>query len=754
MEVFESTTKKIEPFVKYASIILELAIDKTFDYGITNQMLPHIRKGMLVEVKVRGAIRRGYVFEIKDKAEVDRVLGIEKILYEEELITDDLFELALWMAKYYHTPLSNIIKSVLPGSIRRQIEPKQQLYITRAKSKEELKNHCVEIRNVFSSQALVLDAMLKCPKGMFLSELLESLEVSRSPVDTLAKKGYLKLEEVRLGQSPLINEEYFQTKPKQLNEEQQESLDKIIQTLNLNVFQTHLIFGVTGSGKTEVYMQAISKALQQGKSALMLVPEIALTGQTVERFRSRFPHDIAILHHRLSDGERFAEWHKIRAGQAKIVIGARSAIFCPLSNLGLIIVDEEHENSYKQTDDSPNYHARDVAVMRGYLKKSCVVLGSATPSLESFYNAEQKKYILSTLTNRAGKAQMPKISIIDMKKEIEKAGTYTLFSEPLLKGIKKRMEVGEQSILFLNRRGYYTTQLCRACSYISKCPHCDLNLTFHFNEKHLSCHLCGFSQLPPNECPECKCPDSLKYKGNGTEQVERAIKSMFPTLRVLRIDADTTRHKGSHEKLIREFRTGKADLLIGTQMISKGLHFPSVTLVGVLNADSSLNIPDFRASENVFQLITQVAGRAGRGAIEGEVIIQSYLPDNPTLKLAKDQDYLSFYKEEIEVRKMFNYPPITHMVKLTFTGGDNTETFKYAKSVYDALSKKMPSNLLMHPVVPSGYAKVKDKFRFQLILSGPSVYYINKLLDSSLQNLLRPRNISLSIDVDPLSTFF
>jgi primosomal protein N' (replication factor Y) len=754
LEVLANTTKSIEPFVKYASVILELAIDKTLDYGITTQMLPHIRKGMLVEVKVRGTKRRAYIFDIKDKAEVAKVNGIENILYEEEVITEELFELALWMAKYYHTPLSSIIKSFLPGSIRKQIEPKQQLFITRVKSKEELKNHCIEIRNTFAHQALVLDFFLKASKGVFLSELLQELDISRSPIDTLVKKGYLKFEEVMIGKSPLMHEEYFQTKPKKLNSEQQEALEKIYHTLDLNTFQTHLIFGVTGSGKTEVYMQAISKALALGKSALMLVPEIALTTQTVERFRSRFPQDIAILHHRLSEGERYSEWHKIRAGQVKIVIGARSAVFCPLANLGLIIVDEEHENSYKQTDDNPHYHARDVAVMRGYLQKACVVLGSATPSLESFYNAQQKKYILSPLMNRAGKAQMPKVAIVDMKKEIEKAGSYTLFSEPLLKGIKSRMEIGEQSILFLNRRGYYTTQLCKACSYVTKCPHCDLNLTFHFNEKHLSCHLCGFTQLPPNMCPECKNPDSLKYKGSGTEQVERAIKAIFPTLKVLRIDADTTRHKGSHEKLLREFRTGKADLLIGTQMISKGLHFPSVTLVGVLNADSSLNIPDFRASENVFQLITQVAGRAGRGVIEGEVIIQSYLPENPTLKLAKEQDYLSFYNEEIEVRKMFNYPPLTHMIKLTFTGDDNALTFDYARRVYDALSKELPNNILMHPVVPAGYAKVKDKFRFQLVLSGPSVYFMNKLLDAALSKVVKPKDISLSIDVDPLSTFF
>lgn len=740
--------------VKYASIILELAIDKTLDYSIPISMVESLKRGMQVEVSVRGVKRRGYVFAIKEGTTIFKVLPIEAIVSEHELISEELFELALWISKYYYTPLSFVIKSMLPGSIRKHIEPKEQLFVSRNKTRQELKNYIENIRNSYSKQADILDIMLLQSKGIFLSELIEKSKSSRSPVDTLVKKGLLKVETVRTGISPIACEEYFHTKPKPLNDEQIEALKKITHTLQAAIFETHLLFGVTGSGKTEVYMQAISHTLSLGKSALILVPEIALTAQTVERFKSRFPHDIAVLHHRLSDGERYHEWHKIKSGQAKIVIGARSAIFSPLHHLGLIIVDEEHENSYKQTDESPKYHARDVAVMRGYLQKACVILGSATPSLESFYNVEQKKYILSTLFQRAGSALMPKVTIVDMKKQLEKQGGFSLFSSQLIEGIKDRIEKGEQSILFLNRRGYFTLQLCKACGYTHKCSHCDVNLTFHFNDKILSCHLCGYSTKPPSECPSCRAIDTLKYRGIGTEQVERSIKALFPELRVTRIDADTTRHKGSHELLLREFRTGKADLLIGTQMISKGLHFPSVTLVGVLNSDSGLNIPDFRASENMFQLITQVSGRAGRGFAQGEVIIQSFIPDNQTLNLAKDQDFLAFYQEEIQVRRLFHYPPFTHMVKLTFTGSSAEGAFNMAKKWYDELVKLLVTPFELHPVVPSGHAKIKDKFRFQLIISGPSVYHMNNLISQVEVLISKSKDIHLSIDVDPLSTFF
>lgn len=744
-----------QPFIKYASVILDLSLDKILDYGITEDLIGKIQRGIRVEVPVRGHLRTGYVIAIKDAPDYHLVLPIARIISDTELITQDLFELALWMAKYYCTSLRDVFQAMLPSSIRKDVKHKQQFFVMRGKTREELKEICEKIRLKHPAQAEVLDAMLKVKKGILLSELLEQTKGTRSPVDTLVKKGCLVVDIVRVDRSPLTNEEYFQTKPKSLNSDQAAALEKIQTSLDNKTFSTHLLHGVTGSGKTEVYLQAIDKALSLGKGTIMLVPEISLTAQTIERFRSRFEGTIAILHHRLSHGERFDEWHKIRRGEAKIVIGARSAIFSPVVNLGLIIVDEEHEQSYKQSEDSPHYHARDIAVMRGKMTNSTVILGSATPSLESYYNGQNGKYILSKLYSRADSASMPNVLIVDMKKEYEKAKGYTSFSNALLDGIKKRQETGEQTILFLNRRGYHTTLLCQACSTAVRCDHCDLALTFHLGENSLACHLCGFTHSPPpSQCPKCRTNNPMKYRGVGTEQIQKALHAIFPEIRTIRIDADTTKHKGSHQKLLRDFGTGKADVLIGTQMIAKGLHFPQVTLVGVLNSDSSLNIPDFRASETVFQLITQVAGRAGRGAIKGEVIIQSCMPDNAIIQLAAKQDYEQFYNEEINIRRIFNYPPFIQMAKISFSGCNQLLVSQIAEKFRLELGKLLPENFELNPTIPSGYSKVKDKFRYQFLVRGPNVYLLNRALETLKQRMAIPSTIKVSIDINPSSTYF
>ncbi|MBA3814927.1 MAG: primosomal protein N' [Parachlamydiaceae bacterium] len=741
-------------FDKYASIILDISIDKCLDYGIPRELIPSIKRGMRVEVPVRGKLRTGYVYAIKDHADFSKVKSIERLVSETELINDELFELALWMAKYYCAPMRDVLQIILPAIVRKDVKHKEQLFVMRAQTREQLKVQCEKIRNTNSAQADVLDVMLKVKKGILLSELLQETQGSRSPIDTLTKQGYLIVDVVRVDRSPLVNEEYFQTKPKQLNEEQAAALAKIVKSLNEGRFETHLLYGVTGSGKTEVYLQAIDFVLKQGKGAIMLVPEISLTAQTIERFRSRFEGKIAILHHRLSQGERFDEWHKIRRGEAQIVIGARSAVFSPVNNLGLIIVDEEHESSYKQSESPPCYHAREVAVMRGKLTKATVILGTATPSLESFHNAASGKYTLSSLNKRADSASIPKFSIVDMKIELTKTKGYTSFSESLLSGIKTRQEKGEQTILFLNRRGYHTTLLCQGCSKPVGCPHCDVAMTFHLSENQLACHLCGFYlNPPPKQCPSCKS-ETMKFRGVGTEQIQKALHAVLPDIRTMRIDADTTRHKGSHQKLLRDFGTGKADVLIGTQMIAKGLHFPEVTLVGVLNSDTSLNLPDFRASETVFQLITQVAGRAGRGNICGEVIVQTNLPENNTIRLAASQNYEKFYEEEIEVRKLFNYPPFASMVKLTFSGEEVEKVQQSAENFRSKLILALPADFDLHPVVPSGYAKIKNKFRFQLIIRGPSIYPINRAIDSIRQVIGSDKSVNILVDVNPTSTFF
>lgn len=743
------------PFTAIASIILDIGIDKPLDYGITAEQLPLLHVGSRVEVPVHGHLKGGYVIEIKESSPFSSIKPLAKILSESPLISPDLLQLALWISKYYCSPLRSIFRLFLPPGVRKGMAPKEQLFVSRGKTKEELKEICIAYRTKKPAQAAMLDVMLQVKKGILLSQLLEETKGSRTTVNSLAKQGLVILDHVRIDRSPLVNEEYFMTKAKTLNPSQAKALAKIEKSLAEKKFETHLLFGVTGSGKTEVYLQAIDFALQKGKGVIMLVPEISLTAQTIERFKSRFKEKIAILHHRLSAGERNDEWHNIRDGKAKIVIGARSAIFSPIVDLGLIIIDEEHEQSYKQSDIYPCYQARDVAVMRGKLTNSVVVLGSATPSLESFYNAQNGKYILSTLNHRADAASLPKVTIVDMKREFEKSKGWTNFSEALLNGIEKRQKLGEQIILFLNRRGYHSVLLCQDCQHSVKCAHCDVPMTFHLGENCLACHLCSFQQSPPpKECPSCRGKRPLKFRGVGTEQIERALHAIFPSIRTLRVDADTTKHKGSHQKILRDFGTGKADVLIGTQMIAKGLHFPEVTLVGVLNSDAGLNIPDFRSSENVFQLLTQVGGRSGRGVIAGEVIIQTTQPDNGTIQHAAKQDYVGFYNEEIETRKLFHYPPFTRMAKLLFSGENGKQTEEAAIKMRELLLAHFPSQYEFHPVIPCGYTKVKGLYRYQFLIRGPSTDSLSRILQMIQEKHPLPRQVKCFVDINPSSTFF
>lgn len=736
-------------------MILDVAIQKTLDYGVPEDLADKVRQGLRVEVPVRGHLKKGYIFAVKSNSDFERILPIHSIISDQEFVTDDLFQLAIFMAKYYCTSLRNVFKVLLPAIVRKDTKHKEQLFVMRAKTKDELKELCENLRNKNSPQADVLDVLLQVKKGILLSELLEKTGGSKSPVVTLAKKGYLLLDIVRVDRSPLLNEEYFKVLPKKLNDDQAKALEKIVSGLDENAYLTHLLFGITGSGKTEVYLQAIDHALKINKGTIMLVPEISLTAQTIERFRSRFEGKIAILHHLLSPGERYDEWHKIRNGDAQIVIGARSAIFSPVKNLGLIIVDEEHENSYKQTDEAPCYHARDIAVMRGKINSCSIILGSATPSIETFTNAKKNKYILSKLTTRANEAFLPNIQIVNMQDEYKKNSGFTNFSNVLLNGIKSRMERGEQTILFLNRRGYHTTLFCEPCQNAIKCAHCDAALTFHKNEHHLSCHLCGFSlSPPPTICPTCKVSHPMKYRGVGTEQIEKSLHAILPNVRTIRLDRDTTRHKGSHQKLLREFGSAKADVMIGTQMIAKGLHFPAVTLVGILNSDASLNFPDFRSSENTFQLITQVAGRAGRGEIPGEVIIQTKMPDNTTIQLSKTQDFEKFYNEEIAIREMFNYPPFTNMAKIVFSGKIQEKTENTAEKFRSHLIRNLPASFEINPVIPSGHAKIKDHFRYQFLIRGQGIYRISEALENLSKNNLIPSDVKLFIDINPVSSFF
>lgn len=738
----------------FASVILEVSIQKALDYTIPSELQEKIVKGSLVEVPLRGKLRRGLVIETKTSSQVKHAFPISRLIAQEPPLTAELFELALWMAKYYICPLGRVLKTILPAGVRQQTQQKMQYFIMRGISREEMRALCEELRSKAPQQAKVLDVMLQVRKGILHTELLDLSQAPPSSVKSLVEKGVLLLDIVRTSNSFLANQEYFMVKPKPLRPEQEQALTLITKSLDSNAYSPHLLFGVTGSGKTEVYLQAIEHALQKNKGVIMLVPEISLTEQTIERLRCRIRAPIAVLHHRLSDGERSDAWDKIKNGDLRIAIGARSAIFCPMPNLGLIIVDEEHEMSYKQSDDSPCYQARDVAIFRAKLNNATIVLGSATPSLESYYNAVNGKYTLSKLSDRGNIASLPSVTVVDMKKEYEKAKGLTYLSDPLLSKIKERKERGEQTILFLNRRGFHTVLSCQSCGKSVMCKSCSTKMTFHRSSNQIMCHLCGFETSPPHTCPSCQAHKMFKYQGAGTEKIEAMLHAIFPEIKTLRVDADSTRHKGSLETLLQEFRSGKADVLIGTQMIAKGLHFPEVTLVGVLNCDSTLNIPDFRSQEQVFQLITQVSGRAGRSFSKGEVVLQTALPEHSTIQHGAKQNFEAFFKEELEVRSLFNFPPYCRIVKFLFLGKDEAQVLACANGYSQIVQNNLPNSYFCHPVIPAAHAKVKDFFRYQFLVRGPNIATVRLAIEAAEKKASIPSTISRFIDVDPASTFF
>ena len=542
---------------------------------------------------------------------------------------------------------------------------------------------------------------------------------------------------------------------------------------------TFLLHGVTGSGKTEVYLQAIAHALEQGKGAIVLVPEISLTPQTVERFKARFSSGplqtlVAVLHSHLSSGERHDEWHKIRQGRARIVIGARSAIFAPVDPLGLIIVDEEHEHTYKQ-EESPRYHARDVAIMRGQMEGAPVVLGSATPSLETYFNCRKGKYTLLELPERVDDQKMPQVRVVDMRQAARKEKGTPIFSPQLKEAITQRLERGEQTILFLNRRGYSTSLQCPKCGHVCGCPNCSISLTYHRLEQKLSCHICGHSEKVPSVCPNPSCKNpAIRFAGTGTQKVEETLARLFPNARTRRMDADTMKRKDDYRKVLGDFRTGKIDILVGTQMIAKGLHFPNVTLVGIIFADLALHQPDFRAGERTFQLLTQVAGRAGRGDIEGEVVVQAFTPFHPAIQFARRHDFGGFYEQELEFREQLKYPPFSRVALLTLKGR-NEEKVKFSadhlkrvieskvqsskpkvqspKSEVEPGDKALGSwtlDLVIAGPAPAPLLRAETFYRYQIMLRTQRMSALSRELAKVIQSLVLPEDVTLAVDIDPV----
>ena len=723
----------------YAKVIVEIGVknvDREFVYIVPDRFRDIIKIGSRVKVSFGKMIIEGFVLDLFDNYKEDYELKeIIEVIDLEPILNKEMLELGKKIQEYTLCSLISAYQVMLPkalkASVKTNINTKQNRYLVLNKSENVIRDY--------------LDACKYDKQKELLNELLINKKILvtslNSTINTLLKKELVKF----------IYEEDYRYKFDKiscdkkviLNEEQKYAVEKVVSNLDKSI--TYLLYGVTGSGKTEVYMNIISKVIDKNKKAIMLVPEISLTPQIVSRFVNRFGSQVAILHSGLSDTERYDEYRKIKEGKVSIVVGARSAIFAPFSDIGVIIIDEEHTATYKQ-ENHPRYHARDIAILRSKYHNCPVILGSATPSLESFARALNKNYELLTLKKRANNMVLPKVNVVDMKDEVKK-GNFT-FSELLVDKINEKISKGEQVILLLNRRGYSSMIRCSNCGEVEKCPRCDISLTYHKSSDSLRCHYCNYTKKAPSECVKCGSKD-IKGIGLGTEKLEQEIIDKFKA-RVIRMDADTTLKKGMHEKIIKDFGEGKYDILLGTQMIAKGLDFPKVTLVGVINADISLCVPDFRSSERTFQLLSQVAGRAGRGEYPGEVIIQTYNSEHYSIVYAKEHNYLDFYKEEMKIRKALNYSPYYFITLVKISCKDYEEGFKNANKIGEYLRKNLESDtIILGPTMASMF-KVNNIYNYQCIIKykkDVKLKEVLKYIDELYKNI---SNVNVEIDVDPI----
>ncbi len=741
-----------------ARVRLDLRLPKEFDYRIPSELEGQIAVGSRVKVPFGTRQVLGCVVALVDSSPRQDLRSILQAVGGASLLTPKVLELARWVAGYYCCPLELALKSALPEAVRReQAGWKHQLWVRARPRTGELPK--------LTPRQLEIWQVIQEWREMTLSELLRIAQTTPDTIRRLEDRGLVTIQSQISERDPYSQEELVSTQPLDLNPEQAAALASITAALepppapdphpNPPVFLLH---GVTGSGKTEVYLQAIAQALRQDRGAIVLVPEISLTPQTVERFKARFqaaePRTlVAVLHSQLSAGERHDEWHKIRQGRARIVIGPRSAVFAPVDPLGLIIVDEEHEHSYKQ-EEAPRYHARDVAVVRGRQEGAVVVLGSATPSLESYYNALHGKYRLLELPARIDDRRLPVVRVVDLRLAQRKEKGPAIFSPPLLEAMRQRLERREQTMLFLNRRGYATSLQCPRCGYVAGCPNCSLSLTYHRQVQQLRCHLCGYAAPAPQTCPQPGCANpAIRFSGLGTEKVEASLAKLFPQARITRMDSDTLKRKDDYRRILSEFRVGKIDILVGTQMIAKGLHFPNVTLVGIIYADLGLHLPDFRAGERTFQLLTQVAGRAGRGDVEGEVFVQAFTPFHPAIQYARRHDYVGFYEQEIEFRAQLNYPPVVRFAILTLEGRNEDKVSFSADYLKKQLDQRLAGwkDLAISEPAPAPLLRAESFYRYQILIRRPTMARLSRELAALVESIALPENIRLTVDVDPVN---
>ena len=722
----------------YAEILIEYnnkTIDKTFTYLIPKLLKDKIKIGMQVRIPFNKKIINGFVLMIYDDFQSDYSLKeIDSIVLENFILNKELLQLGKYLKNITLCSLVSAFNTMLPSSLKIEKNhdySKYKTYIELNKSPLEIEAYLKTIK--YPKQIEILTELLN-------GNSIEKNKENSNTVKTLVKKTLVK--EVKK-QVYRINYDYVKLETKPVMSEEQA---RAVEAVELNKHLTYLLYGVTGSGKTEVYMNLIENVSKSGKSSLLLVPEISLTTQMIDRIYRRFGSEVAIFHSGLSNGEKYDEYQKIYNGEVKIVVGTRSAIFTPLQNIGLIILDEEHSSTYKQ-ESIPKYNAIDIAKWRGKYNNCPVILGSATPKLEDMYQAVNGTYKLLKLTKRIGEAVLPKISLVDMKTELQHK--HPIISRLLEEKIQERLQNKEQIMLLLNRRGYSTTVTCRACGFVYKCPHCDITLTFHKDSNSLRCHYCGYTKIKSEICPSCG-GRSLNFMGLGTEKLEQELKQMFPLARISRMDVDTTTKKGAYATLINDFAKEKFDIMVGTQMISKGLDFPKVTLVGIINADTSLNIPDFRSGEVTYELLSQVSGRAGRKTSNGEVVIQTFNPDNPYINFVKMNDYKAFYKYEMQFRKNTMYPPFCYLINILITGKEMNLVIQESNNVFNYINKNTSQDTKVYGPNMASIGKISNLYRYQVIIK----YKVDKNLFSVLKYLdgmyASNKNVNLDIDINPL----
>jgi primosomal protein N' (replication factor Y) (superfamily II helicase) len=738
-----------------AKVVVGQSTGKILSYLVPELLQNQVKVGMCVLVPLRTRVTQGVVIDVSESVGNElggKLRAIYEVVSETLSVQPVLISLAHWMAEYYYCPLEAALQCMLPAVMRKVQAPSKERYIFKLARKIDADELSL-LREKAPCQAQLLLSLLKDPEGkLALADVGKKLKRAGSLARSLEQRGLLCIERAQHRRHSCSGKVHLQSRTSALSVEQETALQEVVAYIrDPENSRPILLYEATGGEKTEVYLGAIEETLRLGRTVIILVPEISLTPQITECLRSRLPSiqdQVIVVHSHLSRGRRVDAWQRIHSKQALVVIGARSAVFSPLNDLGLIIVDDEHEGSYKQ-EESPKYHARDMAVLRATREKKCaILLGSATPSLESFLNTRKGKYRLLQLKNHVENRSLPTMRILDLRQLRRLGRPQSILSEPLCSAIQERLNRHEQTILFLNRRGFSTAMICTICGYVCRCPDCSLSMTYHHTGVRLICHLCGYTALAPLRCPSCE-DFSIRYAGMGTQKIEEISKQLFPTARIVRVDADSMKRKNAYEEVLGLLKLGQIDLLIGTQILTKGLHFPNVTLIGIVNADLSLHMTDFRAGERTFQLLTQIASRARRGATQGEVLVQTFTPSSPYIQFACHRNYEGFFEQEIQFRRYCGHPPFSHLVLLTLRSSIREHAESIAKRIAHKLAVILPPTVRIGDAVPAPLQRARGKFRFHLAIRTKGVSAVVHALRIALGKLPIPSDVALSVDVDP-----